>query len=111
MARRGVNHSLTMLADVSASRKAPMTDLSSVTSSISAAVTQQATNLKQAANTATSSFSSALARVETTVGIKPKTGFTSGPTYEANQAGTLVGQTKAAFNNTINAAKSVLHIK
>jgi hypothetical protein len=92
-----------------------MTDLSSVTSSISAAVTQQATNLKQAANTATSSFSSALARVETTVGIKPKTGFTSGPTYEANQAGTLTGQTKAALtntvNNTISAAKTVLHIK
>jgi hypothetical protein len=111
MARRGVNHSLTMRADVSASRKALMTDLSSVTSSISAGFAKQTANVKQAASTVTSSFSSALTRVETTVGIKPKTGFTSGPTYEANQAGTLTGQTKAAFNNTINAAKSVLHIK
>jgi hypothetical protein len=101
-----------MRGDVSASRKAPMTDLSSVTSSISAAVTKQTANLKQAASTATSSFSTALTRVETTVGIKPKAGFTSGPTYEAN---TLTGQTKAAFgnavNNSISAAKSVLHIK
>jgi hypothetical protein len=92
-----------------------MTDLSSVTSSISAAVSQQTASLKQAASTATSSFSSALTRVETTVGIKPKAGFTSGPTYEANQAGTLTGQTKAALtntvNNTISAAKTVLHIK
>ncbi len=88
-----------------------MTDLSSVTSSISAAITQQTANLKQAAGAATSSFSSALTRVETSIGAKPKTGFTSGPTYEANQAGTLTGQTKAAFDSTINAAKSVLHIK
>jgi hypothetical protein len=100
-----------MLADVSASRKAPMTDLSSVTSSISAGFAKQTANVKQAASTVTSSFSSALTRVETTVGIKPKTGFTSGPTYEANQANTLAGQTKAAFNNTVSAAKAVLHIK
>jgi hypothetical protein len=92
-----------------------MTDLSSVTSSISAAVNQKTANLKQAANTVTSSFSNALNRVETTVGIKPKTGFTRGPTYEANQASTLTGQTKAALsnavNNTINVAKTVLLIK
>jgi hypothetical protein len=88
-----------------------MTDLSSVTSSISAAVSQQTANLKRAASTATSSFSSALSQVETTIGIKPKTGFTSGPTYEANQANTLAGQTKAAFNHTVSAAKAVLHIK
>jgi hypothetical protein len=104
-----------MRGDVSDSRKARMTDLSSVTSSISAAVTKQTANLKQAASSATSSFSSALTRVETTVGIKPKAGFTSGPTYEANQANTLTGQTKAAFSNTIDstisAAKTALHIK
>jgi hypothetical protein len=88
-----------------------MTDLSSVTSSISATVANQTANLKQAAGAATSSFSSALAKVETTIGAKPKTGFTSGPTYDAIQANTLTGRTKAAFNNTVNAAKSVLHIK
>jgi hypothetical protein len=88
-----------------------MTDLSSVTSSISATVAKQAANLKQAAGAATSSFSSALTRVQTTIGAKPQAGFTSGPTYDANQANTLTGQTKAAFNNTIDAAKSVLHIK
>jgi hypothetical protein len=100
-----------MLADVSASRKARMTDLSSVTSSITTAVAKQTANLKQAAGAATSSFSSALTKVEVTIGAKPKAGFTSGPTYEAIQANTLTGQTTAAFNNTVNAAKSILHIK
>jgi hypothetical protein len=92
-----------------------MTDLSSVTSSVSAAISQQTSNLKQAANATTSSFSSVLTKVQTSVGIKAQTGFTSGPTYQANQAGTLTGQTKAAISNavssTINGAKAVLHIK
>lgn len=92
-----------------------MTDLSSVTSSVSAAISQQTANLKQAASATTSSFSTALTRVQTTVGIKPKAGFTSGPTYDANQAKTLTGQTTAALSNavsgTINGAKSLLHIK
>ncbi len=88
-----------------------MTDLSSGISSISAAVAKQTARLKQAADATTASFSSALTRVETSMGLKPKTGFISGPTYEANQANTLSGQTKAAFNSTVNAAKSVLHIK
>jgi hypothetical protein len=92
-----------------------MTDLSSVTSSVSSAIGRQTANLKQAANATTSSFSTALTRVQTTVGIKPKAGFTSGPTYDAIQANTLTGQTTAALSNTvtgtINAAKSLLHIK
>jgi hypothetical protein len=99
--------------------KSGMTDLSSVTSSISAAVTKQAANLKQAADATTGSFSSALTRVETTIGVKPKAGFISGPTYEANQAKTLAGQTKTAFTNTVNTvfsttvnvAKATLNIK
>jgi hypothetical protein len=53
-----------------------------------------------------------LTRVQTIVGLKPKAGFTAGPTYEAT---TLTGQTKAAINNTVtstvNAAKSVFNIK
>jgi hypothetical protein len=100
---------------VSSSREHRMTDLSSLTSSVSAAISKQTANLKQAANATTSSFSSALTRVQTTVGIKPQAGFTSGPTYNANQANTLTGQTTAAISNTvsgtINATKSLLHIK
>jgi hypothetical protein len=82
--------------------------LSSIASSTAAAVGKQVYNLNRAASATTASFASALNRAQTTIGLKPKTGFTAGPTYEA---GTLAGQTKAAFNNTISAAKSVLHIK
>lgn len=85
-----------------------MTDLSSITSSVSAAISKQTAEIGKAADAARNSFADALFKVETTVGIKPKTGFTAGPTYEAN---TLTGQTKAAFNNAVNATKSALHIK
>ena len=82
--------------------------LSSIVSSTTAAVGKQVSDLNKAASATTDSFASALTKVQTAVGVKPKTGFTAGPTYEA---GTIVGQTKTAFNNTLNAAKSVLHIK
>jgi hypothetical protein len=82
--------------------------LSSIVSSTTAAVGKQVSNLNNAASATTASFASALNKVQTAVGVKPKTGFTAGPTYEA---GTITGQTKAAFNNTISATKSVLHIK
>ena len=82
--------------------------LSSIVSSTTAAVGKQLSNLNNAASATTASFASALNKVQTAVGVKPKTGFTAGPTYEA---GTITGQTKAAFNNTISATKSVLHIK
>ncbi len=82
--------------------------LSSIVSSTTAAVGKQVSNLNNAASATTASFASALNKVQTTVGIKPKTGFTAGPTYEAN---TIAGQTKTAFNNTINATKAALHIK
>jgi hypothetical protein len=85
-----------------------MTDISSVASSAVAMVAKQTADLGKAANAATTSFESALSKVKSTIVGRPKTGFASGPTYEA---GTLTGQTKAAFNNTINAAKSVLNIK
>jgi hypothetical protein len=42
------------------------------------------------------------------IGLKPKTGFVAGPTYDAN---TLAGQTKAAFNHAIDATKAALHVK
>lgn len=85
-----------------------MTDISSVTSSATAFVAKQAADLNKAASAATTSFASTLSRVQNAVGLGPKTGFTAGPTYEAN---TLAGQTKAAFNNALNATKSALHIK
>jgi hypothetical protein len=82
--------------------------LSSIVSSTAAAVGKQVSNLNNAASATTASFASALNKVQTTFGIKPKTGFTAGPTYEAN---TIAGQTKTAFNNTISATKAALHIK
>jgi len=82
--------------------------LSSIVSSTASAVGKQVSNLNNAASATGASFANALNKVETAVGIKQKTGFTAGPTYEAT---TIAGQTKAAFNNTINATKSLLHIK
>ena len=85
-----------------------MAETSSVTSSTATFVANRTADLNKAASAATTSFASALTKVEIAIGIKPKTGFSAGPTYEAN---TLAGQTKAAFNNTLNATKSALHIK
>ncbi len=84
------------------------TSISSMAASTNAFMAKQNANLHQAASAASSSFANALARVQVAVGTKPTTGFTAGPTYEAT---TLAGQTKAAFNHTINATKSLLHIK
>ena len=82
--------------------------LSSIASSTTAAVGKQLSDLNKAATATSASFARALNKAEAAIGLKPKTGFIAGPTYEA---GTLAGQTKAAFNNTISAAKSVLHIE
>lgn len=82
--------------------------LSSIISSTTAAVGKQVSNLNDAASATGASFANALNKVETAVGIKQKTGFTAGPTYEAT---TIAGQTKAAFNSTINTTKAMLHIK
>jgi len=85
-----------------------MADISSVTSSATAFVSQQTSALTKAASSATTSFANTLSSVQTAVVGRPKTGFTAGPTYEAN---TLTGKTKAAFNNTVSATKSVFGIK
>jgi hypothetical protein len=85
-----------------------MADFTSVASSAAAIFAQPTAAIKQAANATTTSFAATLSKVQGAVGLRPKTGFTSGPTYEA---GTITGQTKAAFNNTVNAAKSALNIK
>jgi hypothetical protein len=85
-----------------------MTDLSSIASSTTSFIANQTAQIGKAAVDAKNSFATALNHAQTTIGIKPKAGFTAGPTYEAT---TLTGQTQAAVRNTINAAKSALHIK
>jgi len=85
-----------------------MTDLSSITSSATTFVAKQTAQFNKVATDVNNGFTRALNNVEMAVGAKPKTGFTSGPTYEANS---LTGQTKAAFNNPLSATKSALHIK
>jgi hypothetical protein len=89
-------------------REHRMTDISSITSSMSAVFSKQTAALGKAADATRQSFAHALSNVEVSVGLRPKTGFTAGPTYEAN---TLAGQTKAAFNSAVNATKTALHIK
>jgi hypothetical protein len=85
-----------------------MAETSSVTSSTATFVANRTADLNKAASAATTSFASALSKVQNAVGLGSKAGFTAGPTYEAN---TLAGRTTAAFNNTVAATKSALHIK
>jgi hypothetical protein len=86
-----------------------MADISSIAPSAIAAVSQQTAALGNTARAATTSFGSVLSKVvPPSLGGRPATGFVAGPTYEA---GTLSGQTKAAYNNTLNTTKSVLGIK
>jgi hypothetical protein len=84
-----------------------MADISSVAASTAAFFSQGTAAIGKAASSATTSFANTLSSVQNTV-VKPKTGFTSGATYEA---GTLTGKTQAAFNSTLSATKSILNIK
>jgi hypothetical protein len=85
-----------------------MSDTSSVSSSSAAFIGRQADNLSKAQAATSSSFSNILHQTQVAVGLRSKTGFSAGATYEAQ---TLTGQTKAVFNNTLNATKAVFHIK
>jgi len=86
-----------------------MGDTSSVSSSVGAFIGRQLDDLNKARAATSASFASVLNDVETAVGLRPKTGFTSsGATYEAN---TVAGRTRAAFNDALTATKSALHIK
>ena len=42
------------------------------------------------------------------MGLRSKTGFSAGATYEAT---TVAGRTKAAVNNAVSATKSFFHIQ
>jgi hypothetical protein len=86
-----------------------MGDTPSVSSSVGAFIGRQIDDLNKARAATSASFASVLNDVETAVGLRPRTGFTtSGATYEAN---TIGGRTKAAFNDALTATKSALHIK
>ena len=85
-----------------------MADTTSVSSSTTAFLNRQTNNLNQAKAATGSVFANLLNRTEVAVGLRPKTGFSSGATYEAT---TIAGQTKAAYNSVVNATKAVLHIK
>ena len=86
-----------------------MSDVSSISSSLQTFIGRQIDDLNKAKAATSASFANVLHNVETAVGLRPKTGFTtSGATYEAN---TIAGKTKAAFNDALNATKSALHIK
>lgn len=85
-----------------------MSDTSSVSSSTAAFLGRQVDNLNRAKAATSSSFANILHQTQVAVGLRSQTGFTSGATYETQ---TLSGQTKAVFNNTLNATKALLNIK
>ena len=72
------------------------------------AVISRPTNRNQAEPPTSSTFGNLLRQTEVAVGLRSKTGFSAGATYEAT---TVAGQTKATFNNAINATKSFFNIK
>jgi hypothetical protein len=85
-----------------------MSDTTSVSSSTAAFLNKQANNLNQVKAATSSTFAKILSQTEVAVGLKPKTGFSSGATYEAQ---TIAGQTKATYDSVVNATKAALHIK
>ena len=85
-----------------------MADTSSVSSSTVAFLGRQADNLNRAKAATLSTFANILHQSQVAVGLRAKTGFSAGATYD-NQ--TIAGQTKAVFSNALNATKSALHLK
>jgi uncharacterized protein (DUF927 family) len=84
-------------------------DTPSISSSLGAFIGRQIDDLNKARAATSASFAKILQDVETGIGVRPKTGFTtSGATYDAT---TIAGKTKAAFNDALNATKSALHTK
>jgi hypothetical protein len=85
-----------------------MADTSSVSSSTVAFLGRQADNLNRAKAATSSTFANILHQSQVAVGLRAKTGFSAGATYD-NQ--TIAGQTKAVFSNALSATKSALHLK
>jgi hypothetical protein len=82
-----------------------MTTISSIASDAADLLAKQTAKVGQAATAAKTSFEATLSQVQSTLAGKPKTGFTSGPTYEA---GSWTAQTKASFDNALSATKSAI---
>jgi hypothetical protein len=85
-----------------------MADTSSVSSSTVAFLGRQADNLNRAKAATSSTFANILHQSQVAVGLRAKTGFSAGATYDSQ---TIAGQTKAVFSNALNATKSALHLK
>ena len=85
-----------------------MSSILPVPSSTPPVASKPTSSLNQAQAASSSIFGNLLRKTEVAIGMRSQSGFTSGATYEAK---TLSGQTKAFFNNSVNATKSMLHIK
>ena len=84
-----------------------MSDTPSI-SSASALFGRQADNLNRAKTATSSTFANILNQTQVAVGLRSKTGFSAGATYESQ---TLAGRTKATYDSAVNATKALLHIK
>jgi hypothetical protein len=89
-------------------QESAMSSLLPIPSSTPPAVSKPTNAVNQAAAATSSTFGNLLRRTEVAVGLRSQSGFTSGATYEAK---TIAGQTKATFDNAVDATKSFLHIK
>lgn len=85
-----------------------MSSLLPIPTSTTPVASKPASTVSQAPAASSSVFGNLLRKTEVAIGMRSQSGFTSGATYEAQS---LSGQTKAFFNNTVSATKSVLHIK
>ncbi len=85
-----------------------MTTISSLASDAADLFARQTASVKQTATDATTSFAATLSQVQSAIAGKPKTGFASGPTYDANS---WTAQTKAGIDNALSAAKSAVTTK
>lgn len=82
-----------------------MTTISSIASDVADLFAKPTASIKQTATDATTSFQATLSQVQSAIAGKPKTGFTSGPTYQANS---WTAQTKATIDGSLSAAKSAI---
>jgi hypothetical protein len=85
-----------------------MTTISSIASDAADLLAKQTANVSKMAATAKTSFEATLSQVQSTIAGRPKTGFTSGPTYTA---GSWTAQTKATVGSALSTVKSALTIK
>lgn len=85
-----------------------MSSILPIPSSAPAVIGKPANNVNQAEAATSSIFGNLLRQSQVAMGLRSKTGFAAGATYEAQ---TVVGQTKATVDNAIDATKSFFHIK